>query len=215
MTLETITGNLRTQLIQYKQLQPTMLHVDELMKERRTNEELRNNGFYTADGEVYLLDGFRKTPALAITRKAYNPILRNIDEALDQLQLTQSGNYWPTQTDVQQALAASDTVLIALPNLRLSGNDAEWRHLKIGTVPSKYDQLNAEERKLAERVYGQGNDFVENMEMLKKTKISEIKIFVFNPDYVQILAEEGAVARISWLSILNNYTHFTGDRLFQ
>ncbi len=199
MTLETITRNLCDA---YQQLQPgTMLHVDELMKERRGNAVLRNNCFYTADGEIYLLDGVCKTPVLAMTREAHNPILKNIDDAFTQL--TTKDNYHPSRADVRQALAAPDTVLIALPNLRLSGNEAEWRYLKIGTVPSEYGQLNGEERKLAERVYGQGNDFVQNMEMLKKAKIHETKIFVLNPDYVRKLVGESAVARASWLSNFN------------
>src|SRR3989344_8362614 len=203
MSLETITGNLRDA---YKQLQPgTMLHVDQLMNERRTNADLRNQWFYTADGEVYFL-GAAGNPTLAMTREVHNPVLQNIDDAFDQL--TRKQNYLPSQEDVQQALAAPETALIALPKLRLSGDEKEWRYLEIGTTPSKYKKLNDEERKLAERVYGKGDDFVQNMEMLKKAKIGETRIFVLHPDYVRKQAAEGAVARASWLYDFNYYSHF-------
>ncbi len=211
MSLETITGNLRDG---YKQLQPgTMLHVDQLMKERRTTEELRSNGFYTADGEVYLLDGARKTPTLAMTREAYNPVLQNIDVAYGQL--VNKHNYRVSQTDVQQALAASETVVIALPNLRLTEHNAEFSYLTLGTTPAKYDKLNDEERKLAKRVYGQEDDFAQNMKMLKDAGIGETRIWVLNPDYVRKQAEAGAVARASWLSIFINSSQFNAiDRNF-
>ncbi len=211
MTLENVVGHLKEG---YKQLQPgTMLHVDQLMNERRSNADLCNQWFYTADGEVYLLDGALKTPALAITREAHNPILQNIDDAFEQLAKKQ--NYHPSQTDIQQALVAPETVLIALPNLRLRGNEAEWRYLAINTTPAKYGKLNDEERKLAERVYGQGDDFAQNMKMLKEAKIGETKIYVLNPDYVRQHAEEGTVARASWLYNFYNYSSFdASDRDF-
>ena len=51
---ETITGNLRGA---YQECVPgTMLCVDQLNIKRRTNPELRNNGFYTADGSIYFMD---------------------------------------------------------------------------------------------------------------------------------------------------------------
>ena len=204
MSLETITGNLKDG---YNQLQPgTMLHVDQLMNERRTNEELRTQWFYTADGEVYLLDGARKTPTLAMTREAYNPVLRNIDAAFEEL--TQKQNYRPTQADVQQALAAPDTLLVALPNLRLNKHDAEFSYLTLGTTPAKYNKLNDEERKFTERVYGQGNDFVLNMKMLKDAGISETRIWLLNPEYVQKHAEKGAIARASWLGDFSSNSQF-------
>ena len=208
MSLETITGNLRDG---YKQLQPgTMLHVDQLMNERRTNEELRRNSFYTADGEIYLLDGARKTPTLAMTREAHNPVLQNIDAAFEQL--VNNHNYRVSQTDVQQTLAASDTILVALPNLRLNNkHDVEFSYLPLGTTPAKYNKLNDEERKLAQRVYGQEDDFAQNMKMLKDAGIGETRIWVLNPDYVRKHAAEGAIARASWLYNFDSNSQFYAD----
>ncbi len=207
MSLETITGNLKEG---YKQLQSgTMLHVYELMNERRDNHELRTQWFYTADGEVYFLDGVRKTPTLAMTKEAHNPVLQNIDDAFDQL--TGKGNYTVLDQDFKQALAAPDTLLITLPNLRLSKHDAEFSYLPFGTTPAKYAKLNDEERNFAERVYGQGDDFAKNMKMLKEAGIGETRIWLLNPEYVQKHAQEGAIARASWLSNFNDSSRFSAD----
>lgn len=207
MSLETITGNLKDA---YQQLVPgTMLHVDQLMNERRDNHELRNQWFYTADGEVYFLDGARKTPTLAMTREAHNPVLRNIDDAFEQL--TSKGNYRVMAEDVKRSLAAPDTVLVALSKLRLSKHDSEFSYLSMGTTPAKYGKLNGEERKFAERVYGQGDDFVQNMKMLKDADIGETRIWVLNPTSVQKHAEEGAIARASWLYDFDNVSLFSAN----
>lgn len=212
MSLETIRGNLRPL---YKELQPgTMQHVDQLMNQRFTYTKYRYECFCTADGGVYVLDGAGKTPSLAITREVHNPVLKNIDDAFEQLH--QNHNYRPVQADVEQALAAPETVLIALPSLRLSGDEAEWGYLKIGTTPAKYDKLNDEERKLAERVYGQGDDFPKNMKMLKDAHIGGTRIYVLNPDYVREHAAEAAIARASWLDSFDDpYSYFYAvDRAF-
>ena len=64
-------------------------------------------------------------------------------------------------------------------------------------------------------MYGQGNDFVQNMEMLKRAEISETRILVLNPDYVRRYASEGAFARVSGLSSFNYDSRFnTFDRDF-
>ena len=184
MNLETIAGDLRT----YAKLQPgTMLHVDELMKERRSNPELCDQSFYTADGELYFLQGKKKTPTLAITREKDNLVLRHLDDAFTQL--TTTGNYRPNVQEVQQSIDAPETVLIDLTKLRLQGNDAEWRYLGISTT--EYDKLRPEERTLAERVYGQGDEFGASLAMLHEAGIKETRVYVLNPVYVQKEAEQG------------------------
>ena len=211
MELETITGNLRDA---YKKLQPgTMQHSFELMNERRTNGELRNQCFYTPDGEIYFLDG-TANPTLAMTREAHNPVLNNIDDAFEQLK--KKKNYRLRRADVQQALAAPDTVLIALQKLRLfKYSDSEISYLALETTPAKYSQLNEEERKFAERVYGQRDDFVKNMRMLEDADINETRIWVLNPDYVLKHAAEGMIARASWLLSFDHISQFNaGVRSF-
>src|SRR3989338_7893774 len=111
--LENLEGNLKDA---YALAEPgTMLHADELMNERRTNDSLRSVPFYTADGNLYFIkDG---KPFWAITREPENLVLRHIDAAFPQL--TQSHNYYPDLADAEEALAAGDTVLIDVSQLGL------------------------------------------------------------------------------------------------
>ena len=198
-TLETITGNLRA----YAQLQPgTMLHVDELMHERRSNLALRDQTFYTADGALYFLQG--RTPTLAITREKDNLVLRHLDDAFTQL--TRTKNYRPDVQEAQQSIGAPETVLIDVTKLHLHGDDAEWRYLEISTT--NYNKLRPEERKLVERVYGQGNEFSASMAMLKEAGIEETKVYVLNPAYVQKEAVQGPLGRASWLNFFTIVSNF-------
>ena len=207
MLLKIVTGKLREV---YKKIVPgTMLHVDQLMNERRTNKELCSQSFYTADGVIYFLNGARKVPVLVMTREVHNPLLKKNNG--DFAQFAVKENYPVLQSDFEQALIVPDTVLITLPNLRLRKNKTEWCYLAIGTTSAEYTRLNSEERKLAERVYGQGKDFTQNMKMFKDSKISETRIYVLNPAYVRKHARDGAIARIPWLNSFNGNSFFSAS----
>ena len=191
--IETVTGTLAET---YRLLRPgSILHVDQLMKERRTNEELRGQWFYTPDGEIYFMDG--KTPTLAITRGSSNPLFQ--DSTIDKYcrQLFQNHNYRPTPDETSQALQAEDTVVINLTTLRLQKGDEEFRYLAIDT--QKYKKLKSEEQKLAQRIYGKGKDFVQTMKMLADANIKETRVYVLSPDYVRTHAQENSLGRASWL----------------
>ncbi len=202
MILENIVGNLRDA---YKQAVPgTVLCVDQLMKERITNPELRNNLFYTADGEVYSMDG--KTPTLRITREASNPILKNINVAFDQLM--RKWNYFVPFAEFEAVKAAPDTVVIDLNQLKLQDDDSEWRYLAVDTS-RPLGKYNAEEQKLLERVFGVGDDYTRVMEMLRtsRLRIRQTRVYVLNPWYVTM---KGAniIGRASWLGCFLNYSYF-------
>ena len=203
MSIETIVGNLCDA---YKEVEAgSMLHSDALQAARVKDASLRSLSFYTADGEIYsLVNG---VPHLAMTRERDNLVLRHLDDAVEQLRGT--GNYRPSAEDVSSALAAKDTVHIDLTQLRLQGNDTEWRYLPIST--QDYSSLNPEEKKLAERVHGSGDAFLATMKMLVDAGITETKIYVLNPEYVQVHATKGAIGRASWLSYINNYSSFIAD----
>ncbi len=204
MTLETVFGTLAEV---YKLLKPeSILHVDELMKERRLHPvtldgNLRDRCFYTADGIVYSLQGKKKTPTLAMTRARFNPLFQ--DSTFDEYcqQLLRDRNYRPTTKETKRALSAPDTVVVDLTKLRLQRNDAEYRHFAID--PQNYNLLNPEEKKLAQRVYGQDDDFVQTMETLAKAGISETRVYILDPDYVRIHATENSFGRASWLVNFN------------
>ena len=216
--LENIAGNLRDA---YNRAVPgTVLHVDELMNERRTNDALRSQWFYTADGIIYRMND-HGTPELGITREPENLVLRHLNDETNSSydQLVRNYDYRADSAEVQQAMAAESTVIIDLTKLRLQGNDSDYHYVAVSTT--EYNNLSTEERKLAERVYGQGNDFTANMNMLKDAGINKTRIFVLNPDYVRKGAAQGPLGRASWLSIFDNYSDFyaydrviiSGDRV--
>lgn len=217
-----ITGNLRTV---YEQLQPgTMLHVDQLMNERRTNPifeagwDLCEQIFHTADGQVYFLDDFYKTiyrtPTLAITREVQNPVLQNINDAFDQL--INNCNYCVLQRDFDHVLASPDTVLISLPQLRLSVDTLGLRGRLIirtedGFIKTKggYQAPNKEEQK----VKGRFGYTSENLKMLRDSryKIKETGIFFLTPDYVCKHAKKDPIARASSLCSFEGDSDFDAD----
>ena len=202
--IETVEGRLAET---YRLLRPeSILHADELMKERRTNEELRNKLLYTADGEIYSLQGKNRTPTLAITRGNFNPLFQDskIDGYCEQLR--ENENYRPTPDETSRALHAEDTVVIDLTALRLQKSDEEDSYLAIDT--RKYNTLNSEEQKLAQRVFGKGQDFVENMQMLADTGIRETRMYVLSPNYVVRDAKENSLGRASWLADFNSNSYF-------
>ncbi|MDP3728832.1 MAG: hypothetical protein Q8R18_05260 [bacterium] len=200
MVLENIVGNLRDA---YALTEPgTMLHSDELQRESFTNIELRNLPFYTADGNLY--DMHEGKARLSITRQDHNLVLRHIDTAF--AELTSSGNYHPAREEALEAIAADSTVSIDLTQLRLQGDNAEWRYLAIPT--RNYDTLNSEERKLAERVHGSGYAFMQVMKMLADARVKETRVYVLNLAYVQENTQEGPVGRASWLNDFGSDSDF-------
>src|SRR3989344_4095260 len=220
LQLENILGDLRA----FAQLVPrTFLHVDELMDERRTTvgteqTELRNNWFYTADGNLYHLRGASATPMLSVTRAKDNLILRHLldaeNNAFDQLVLNH--NYRADKAEALAVIGAPETITVDLTQLRLQGSDKEWRYLEISTAkPSMFskgcEKLNSQERTLAERVYGQGTFFAANMKMLHEANINNTRIFVLNPEYVRSRAAEGPIGRASWLRYFYNVSNFGAD----
>ncbi len=217
MTLETITDNFQAA---FEQCVPgTMCHADELMNERRNNIQLREQMFYSADGCVYYVEN--KKPTLRITRERFNPILKNINDVFGQL-LNQD-NYRLSRDDfiIMNAIGVGpDKLTIDLTKLTLKGNGKDWRghdrgwsYYEISThTPSffnrGYDKLNFEERKLAESVYGQDNDFVENIKMLNDAGIKQTRIYVLSPKYVQKHAKEYAIVRPPLLWDFNHHSNF-------
>ena len=203
MSIETIVGNLCDA---YKEVEAgSMLHSDELQAARVKDASLGSLSFWTADGEIYSL--VNSVPYLAMTREKDNPVLGHLDDAFTQL--TRTGNYRPSAEDVSSALAAESTVHIDLTQLRLQGDNAEWRYLAIPTT--NYSSLNPEEKKLAERVHGSGSAFAATMKMLADAGTTETKIYVLNPEYVQVHATEGAIGRASWLDNVISSSNFIAD----
>ena len=183
----------------------------EITTERRTNTDLRRQWFWVAnfalyrveDGEAVLYFGGREA----------NVIFDNIEEATSQL--IKTGNYVPKKEGIDAVVASvksGSTLRVKLSELKLNRVNDEFSYFEIDT--SRYDELNAAQRLFAERVYGPGNDFVENMGMLAKAPIGKTRIYVLNPDYVESkVVGDGAVARACWLNLFNNFSNvYASDR---
>ncbi len=209
--LETIPGD----LLAYKQLEPgSMLHGYELTTERRTcteeraRAELRNNPFYTADGQLYTVK--KRDVLWGITRLPQNLVLRNIDAAYQQL--TQTGNYFPLTEEAEASFKHTDTVVVDLKGLKLVKGNDEYGHFKIN--PQKIRQLNSEQKLAAVRLFGSDEEgFGLNMEMLAEAGKSPF-VFVLMPDYVQRTLEAQDtqyLGRASWLNNFNLNSNFDAN----
>jgi len=191
--LETIIGALAETVPQLRL--ETIQHADELTNSRRTNEELRRQWFYTADFSMYTRKDGEEFFHLA--RGHNNLIFQNLEEATNQL--LQTGNYtiW-NKEDVEKVVNAEDTLTVKLSDLGLK-DSGEWSYFEIDTA--KYNKtLNKSQSLVAERVYGQREDFAKNMQMLREAGISRTIVYVLNPEYVKEKAKDQAVARASWLN---------------
>ncbi len=186
----------------------TLRHVDELMTERRTSVELCRRTFYTADGALYFMD--EKKPKLALTREPENLVLRHIDDAF--IQLVFEGDYCPNPAEATSAIKARTTEVFDLSKLKLkTDDDDEFSFMEVS--PTEYDRLNPEQRRLAERVYGKGDDFVLNMKMLKEDDIDMTKVYVLNPKYVREYAKSSPIGRTGWLNNFDEgYIFAASDR---
>ena len=211
-TLENLVGPLAEIFSQFDR--STLRHSDQLTTERRTNPELRNERFYTADSAVYTVEkggkkgllgkirsslGRDKEAFLYLGRGETNPVFNNIEEATQQL--IRTGNYIlpkEKREEIDAVITAEDTLKVKLSDLRLQGNNNVFRYFGVDTA--NYDSLNEHQRRVAERVYGSGDDFVENMKMLNEAGMRRTRIYVLNPDYVKRnVPQDGALARASRL----------------
>ena len=175
----------------------TIQHSHEIVSARRTDSGLREKSFWTADFPMYRVENGEAV--LYFAPREHNLIFRDIQNT-NSLKFTK-GDYVPTKKGIEEVVASADTSVvlkIKLSDLRLSGNDYEWKYFQIRT--SNPDSLNHAERVFAERVYGQENEFVDNMKMLQEFGIYKTRIYILNPDYVKSrVSGDSAIARISEL----------------
>jgi len=190
----------------------------QITTERRTNFALREKWTYVADTSLYKVEN--GDVILYLGNGVVNPILQedNIVDATKRL--IYERNYFPAQEDIDAVVSSLDTVKINLKqgspeSVRLQGSDVEWGdewiYLEIET--DNYSVLNDAERRLAEVVYCQGSDFMENMKMLNEAGVEKTRIYVLNPDYVKgIIGHHDAVSRVSWISSVGDSIFSAVDR---
>jgi len=210
--LETITASLANG---YKQLQPdtfqtsaeiTTARREDITSDKAERQELRTRCFWTANLGLYGNNGKELQYGIG-GRQTFNAIAGpDIDEFCRQL--TQTDKYHLTEEQAQ-SLDASGIVWANPADLRLKGTEKEWRYFEIS--PSNPDNLNQAQRALAEASYGQGDDFVGNMNMLAEARTNP-KIYVLNPEYVMEETEQGEViARACWLGGFYNDSKFDAN----
>ncbi|MDP3989646.1 MAG: hypothetical protein Q8Q01_00395, partial [archaeon] len=178
--IETIRGGYKA----FSKLVPgTRRHADELWQDRLVLHELREMGFYIADGAVYFLSKDGKSqhlggePYLALTREGSNPLLKNLGEAYKQLSETR--DYRVPEEDLESALADPETEVFELSKL---GLDRYYDDYSILEIPTRLisQSLNDDQRRLVERVYGKGDDFEKVRAMLTERSEVKIRVFVLN-----------------------------------
>ena len=160
-----------------------------------------------------------------------NPILNNIDKACQQMIDTTSkegepweefvsGNYLVSEAEKQAVLdsvESGSTLKVKLAELKL----VESGGVHCLDFPTKGDcnihdpsfRFNYSQRAFVEAVYGQGKDFVKNMNFLARFKIEGY----YNPDAKIIFSRlgdirkrlvDGAIAQACWLDDKENYSCF-------
>lgn len=180
----------------YPQLDPdTIQQSDEITNDRRTDEDLRKKWFWTADFAMYTIEN--NEVFLNLAARENNLIFQNIEKATKQL--IKNDDYVPEKEDIETVIKSKTTLRTKLSDLNLENDSHEYSHIYIDTL--NYIISNQEQRKIAERVYGQGDDFKNNMKMFKSAGIDRTRIFVLNPIYVKNHVKEGsAIARVCWLN---------------
>ncbi len=217
-TLEELTNVSGNLLDSFLQLEPDSIrHSYEIMNERRTNASLRDSRQWTADFPMYRLEnekGEQDANGEAVLYFApikHNLVFRHLEDAMDDshpvIQLRTTHNYKPNAKEVREVVDSAktkETLRVKLADLNLERYDDEWSFFEIDTDnyanSVKQGGLNAVQRELAERAYGQGQDFVENMAMLSQSGKQKTTFYVLNPEYVKANARKDAICRFSWLN---------------
>ncbi|MBW3022619.1 hypothetical protein KY308_00760 [Candidatus Woesearchaeota archaeon] len=178
---------------------------DELTNERRTDESLRSKVFFTADGAAYTVE--RDEPILYLSR--INLIFGNFRDACRQIE--ENGNYIPKTSEMKKVFRSRETIRAPLSKLTIVKESANSHYFEIPT--DIYDEcLNAYERELAERVFGQGRDFRDNMQMFREAGVDTALFYVLDPEYVLKNTEsDKAIVRLSKLFEMEDLSGFLAD----
>lgn len=200
----------------FPQLDPSTIQISaQIMKDRHTDEDLRNKWFWTADSALYTVEDGQEV--LYLGGIETNLVFRNLNEAVDQLLNTQ--NYHPNKQDIQSVVEASTqgkVSRIRLSDLDLKKENDEFCYYEIDTEnynnSVKKGGLNKEQRAVAEQVYGKGADFDQSMKDLSDAKISKTRVWVLNPKYVKTnVGENNGIARACWLNGFGIGSRFYAD----
>lgn len=202
--LENIIGPLA---VSFPQLdRPTIQHGAQIHRARIDAEDplraiLMKASFYTADFALYRVE--ERDVILYLAKEENNLIFDNIAEAT--AQLLSKKNYFPDKEGIDSVVSSGTTVKINLSNVNLKRLEvtgpfwAEISYLEIDT--EKYAGLTEDEKRLTGVIYGQDDEFKNNMQDLNKNGIKQARIYVLSPDYVrENIRKHGVIARACRLS---------------
>ncbi len=183
----------------------TIQHAHELMAARKTDISLLYYEFWTADFPMYRLEGERAV--LYFAPREYNLIFRDVQNAISQLRREE--NYFPKKEWVDEVTDASKTGVVLrteLSNLRLKRS--QWEELSYFEIDrTNTNFLNPAERSLAERIFGQGDQFEPNINVPSKDypeyDSKTLDIFLLDPSYIKRLLEDNKKVAIGRLSFIN------------
>ena len=182
LKLENIVGCLAETLPQVDQ--STIQHAAQIVTEQRNKPELRTQLYWSADFTFYGIETIegKEEVMLYMGEGKHNLMFRNIQDADAQLSYDDH-NYRPKNEDIESVINAESTLRIKLSDLRLKGKGYDCKYLEIDVT--NYGTLNDAERKLAERVYDQGDKFVKNMRSIADRDITSTRIYVLTSEYVR------------------------------
>ncbi|MFH0978241.1 MAG: hypothetical protein V1837_02965 [Candidatus Woesearchaeota archaeon] len=207
ITLDNVVQKQGTFEQQYAALKgATWLISSEIQGLRQNNPELRNGRFRTGDGAVYQKNNFGNF-MLYVTSAGLNPILKaeNFSGAVSQIRAT--GNYKVNPADLGAIVAASKkkaegATVIDTSKLTAKKYDSEWSYIEFST--SDYaDQLNGEDKKLAQAYHGKGKQFGKTMKMLADSEVKTTRAYFLGQGYLAKNADK-PIARLSALNNFNN-----------
>jgi hypothetical protein len=181
----------------------TIQHAYEIQNDRRADMYFSERPWlhglitHTADFSLYTME--KDEAILYFADREHNLILQNVDDAIKQIQRPHD-NYFPQDSDIEAVITAPTTLKIRLSDLKLSERVVDECNITFSVTG--YDTLNETKRNLVERIYGTGQDFIDNMAMMVRLGCERTRIQLLHPDYVKETLEKTGAKSLSRGSIL-------------
>lgn len=182
----------------------TVWHSDELLNAFRQNILEHDRWFWLGQSMVFGKE--EDKPVLYVARRDSNPILRNPEEALNQLLNT--GDYHVTNDELRDVVNSKETMRFPYKTLKPVKKVRRGANICFVEVDtSNYDSASPEQRNLAEFFYGTGDEFVKNMAMIKEQGNDKVVIDLMHPH----LFGEQAIGKICRLGTNGPNYNICGD----
>ena len=131
----------------------TLQHSNEIMLQRESRPELRNEWLWTADFSMYRVENGESV--LYFAPRDHNLIFRDIQNATNQLLTT--NNYVPKKEGIQEvvnAASAGKALRINISDLKLQKQNRSDEYGFFDVDPDNLDLLNSAQRQFVQAIYG-------------------------------------------------------------